>query len=47
MIYVLKMDNPASPDDTGAPTRVRLIGPFETHIAASRWAEYRDAPVAP
>lgn len=44
MIYVLKMDNPATPDDTGMPTRVRLIGPFGSESAAGRWAEYRDPP---
>ena len=37
MLYILKMDNPASPDDTGEPTRVRLIGPFETTEARLEW----------
>lgn len=38
MIYVLKMDNPKHPYDIEAPTRVRLIGPFETEDAAVDWA---------
>lgn len=37
MIFVVKMDNPRSPDDTGTPTRVRLVGPFANDFAASRW----------
>ena len=35
---VVKSDNPLSPDDTGMPTRVRLIGPFVTPDAAVAWA---------
>jgi hypothetical protein len=38
MIYVLKMDNPQSPDDTGMPTRVLLVGPFLDQQAAYEWA---------
>lgn len=46
MIYVLKMDNPRSPNDFGTPTRVRLIGPFEDKRVAGEWADYRDSPDA-
>ena len=37
MIYVVKMDNPASSTDEGMPTRVRLIGPFANETAAAGW----------
>ena len=43
-VYVLKMDNPDSPTDTGAPTRIRIIGPFgpagdkKSHADAIAWA---------
>ncbi len=38
MIYVLRLDNPLSLNDTGMPTSVRLIGPFDTEDSASDWA---------
>ena len=41
-LYILKMDNPPSPDDTGEPTRVRLIGPFETEEQRLIWANTPD-----
>jgi hypothetical protein len=37
-LYILKMDNPQHPEDKGEPTRVRLIGPFETNQARYAWA---------
>ena len=45
-VYVLKMDNPDSPTDVGAPTRIQLIGPFgpanvySSHESASGWASH-------
>jgi hypothetical protein len=44
VLYVLKMDNPKSPDDTGAPTRVRLIGPFADRKSCAALAVYREPP---
>lgn len=38
MLYVLKCDNPQSPNDVGLPTRVRLVGPFASQEAAHQWA---------
>ena len=38
MLYILKMDNPLDPLDQGEPTRVRLIGPFESHETRLEWA---------
>lgn len=35
--FVVKMDNPQSPTDEGMPTRVRLIGPFNTEAEAASW----------
>lgn len=32
MLFILRMDNPKIPEDTGQPTRVRLIGPFSTGV---------------
>lgn len=32
MLFILRMDNPKIPEDTGQPTRVRLIGPFSTEV---------------
>lgn len=43
MIYVLKMDNPKSPEDTGTPTRVRLIGPFLSEKLAGSWGRSRQS----
>lgn len=37
-IHILKMDNPKHPTDKGLPTRIRLIGPFETEESASEFA---------
>jgi hypothetical protein len=45
MIYVLKMDNPRSPTDSGCPTRVRLIGPFKHEYDGAWWASYREPPL--
>lgn len=35
--YILKSDNPNDPLDLGTPTRIRLIGPFDTEKAAGEW----------
>lgn len=37
MFYVLKMTNPSDPFDTGCPTQVKFVGPFESLDAASAW----------
>lgn len=37
MLYILKMDNPQDPNDLGEPTRVRLIGPFESEEQRIQW----------
>lgn len=41
MIFILKMDNPNSPDNTVMPTRVQLVGPFPEDYAApmDAWIE--------
>lgn len=39
MLYIVRNDNPQSPDDTGTPTRVRLIGPFTSKDEAWDWME--------
>ena len=45
MFYVVKMDNPQRENDTGAPTRVRLVGPFCCANAAGEWgADVKNNP---
>lgn len=40
-LYILKMDNPGHPLDTGVPTRVRLIGPFACNADRIAWSRDR------